>query len=86
MYRDSRTGMEVADQGNRLLPENSSTFAKSIQNLGQNLFGRDQMTSPEGAAGFFSGLVPLVLPVGDCDPIERIDEDLPHALGRFGVP
>ncbi len=45
MNRDSRIGMEVPDQGNHVLPENATTFSKSIQDLGQNLFGRDQMTS-----------------------------------------
>ena len=84
--RDGRIGIEIADKINRFLPENSTGLAKSVEHLGQNLFGRDQMASQEGMAGFLSGLVPLVLAVGDRDPIERIDEDPPHVVGRFGVP
>ena len=86
MNRDGRISMEIANKVNRFLPEHSARFGKCVENLGQDLFGCDQVASPEGTAGFHSGLVPLVLAVGDRYPVERIDEDPSHAVGRFGVP
>ena len=86
MNRDGRISMEIANKVNRFLPEHSTGFGKCVENLGQDLFGCDQVASPEGTAGFHSGLVPLVLAVGDRYPVERIDEDPSHAVGRFGVP
>jgi hypothetical protein len=84
--RDGRISVEIANKVNRFLPEHPTGFGKRVQNLGQDLFGCDQVASPEGTAGLHSSLVPLIFAVGDRNPVKRIDEDPPHGVGRFGVP
>ena len=86
MNRDGRVVLKIADKINRLQPDHRPCLGKRVQNFGQNLLGRNQVASRKGTAGFLGGLVPLILGVVDGDPIERIDEDSPHAGGRFGVP
>jgi hypothetical protein len=86
MNCNRQIGMEIADKVNRFLPEQATGLGESVQNLGQDFFSCDQVASCEGAAGGDGGLVPLVFAVGDGDPVERIDENPPHADGRFGVP
>jgi len=84
--RNGRIGEQVANGEGDPGSHFASVGTEMVQELIQHLISCDQRERAKELTNFDRPLVPMVLAVGQSDPVDGIGEDPSHALGRLGVP
>ena len=82
---DMRIGQDIAGKTGGLPSRMRRALAAEGEKFSKHLVGRVEMISAKGAIERPDAGMPLIAPVGQCNPIEGVREEASHA-GRLGKP